>query len=146
MSSAAPSSSPLPDQRFAAPRRQRDAPRVGVHDELRERRVERAVGVGQVFRSRKPNIDTGMPRACCSNERLRRVDSRHRVRPEPPDELGRQCARPAANVEHCLSDIHAREVGKPGRQLCRIPPHEAVISIRSDIEEAHAPTLGHRPV
>ncbi len=116
--------------------------RIGheMHDQLRESRIEHAVGVRQVLRRSEPNINAGMSLACRRNERFGRVDGRHRVGPEPPDELSRQGARPAADVEHFQSGMHAAEVRKLGRQPCRIPPHEAVVSLRSDIE-AHSATL-----
>ena len=111
-----------------------------VHDQLRERRVERAVGIGQVFGARKPHVHTGVPRPCRGNERLGRIDGCHGVGTKPPHEFRRQRAGAAPDVEHSLADVDAPELCELRRELRRVPPHEAVIRVGSD-GEAHARTL-----
>ena len=91
-----------------------DGIRHEVHDELRERGVEAAVRVRQLVRRAEPDVDARMARTRRGDERLRRIDGRDRVRPEPPDELARQRAGPGADVEHGPLVADAGEVGQLG--------------------------------
>jgi len=63
------------------------------------------------------------------DERLRGVDAAHGVRAEAPDELRRQRARPAADVEHAQPRRDAGEPGEERRERARVPPHEAVVRV-----------------
>ena len=51
-----------------------------------------------------------MPLAHCVHERSRGIDGDDRVGAQPVDELGRQSARAAADIEHSLSSDDAGEV------------------------------------
>ena len=76
-----------------------------MDDELRERRVEPAVGIGQVLGGREPDVDAGMPLARGGDERLGRVDRGDGVGAEPLDQHGRQRPRAAADVDRLLTGL-----------------------------------------
>ena len=78
-----------------------------VHDQLGQGGVEAVVGEGQLLGGAGAHVD--LREACGGgrDERWRRVDRGHRVRAEPADQLGGQRARPAADVQHPLSGVHA---------------------------------------
>ena len=86
-----------------------------MDDELRQGGVERVVL--ERAAARPPRARTSTP-GCRSrrrrDERLRWIDRRHRVRSEPPNELGRQRARAAADVEDALTRGHPGEVRERG--------------------------------
>ena len=93
--------------------------------ELRERCVEGVVVEGQVLRGGEPHVHTGVSLAGRFDERLRRIGGRHRVRAKPPDQLGRQRTRPAADVDHALAALDAGEVGELRRQPAKRPLRRA---------------------
>ena len=68
----------------------------------------------------------------CSDERLRGVDGCNAVRAEPSDQLRRERAGPAADVEHALAGDHVREVREQGREGNGIPAHEPVVGVGRD--------------
>ena len=69
------------------------------------------VGEGQVLGRWPAHLTPGLRAARRPDERRRGVDGRHRLRPEPRHQLGRQGARAAADVEDPLAGAHAREFG-----------------------------------
>jgi hypothetical protein len=103
-----------------------------VNDELCQGDVELPVGEGQLFRRGATHVDTGMPLASCSDELLRRIDRRDTRCAKTLHEHRRQCARPAADVEHAMAGTNTRKVRKLRREERRVPPHEAVIGVGSD--------------
>ena len=105
-----------------------------MDDELRQRRVERTVGEGQLLGRRLLDGDAGMPLAGGCDERLRRVDRRHRGGAEQAHQLGRQRAGPAAHVEHALPGPNARQQGQLGRERDRVATHEPVVRLGGDGE------------
>ena len=110
-----------------------------MDDELCERRVEGVVVEGQVLRGGEPHVHTGVSLARRFDERLRRIGGRHRVRAKPPDQLGRQRTRPAADVDHALAALDAGEVGELRGQLHGKPAHEAVVGLCGDVEAHDGP-------
>ena len=107
-----------------------------MDDELGERRVERVVLERQLLRRRASHVHAGVPLLRRNDERLRRIGGRDALRAQPLDELGRQRARPAADVEHPLPGGDSGEVGEPRREQHRVAAHEPVVRIGGD-EEAH---------
>jgi hypothetical protein len=105
-----------------------------VDDELRQRSVEDVVRKRQILGRRAMHLDVRVSLAQRVHERLRGVDGCDGVRPQPLDELGRQRARPAADVEHTLTRVHARQVEERRRERHRVPAHEAVVGVRGDGE------------
>ena len=87
-----------------------DRIRHEVDHELRQRRVEPGVGEGQIFGGAAPDVDAGVALAHRRDEELRRVDGSDRAGAEPGDELGREHARAAADVNHALAGGDARKV------------------------------------
>jgi hypothetical protein len=83
-----------------------------VNDELCQSGVEGLIFKRQLLRRSASHGDAGMALSSCSNERRRRIDRRHRVRSQPPDQLGRQRAWAAADIEHSLTSGHRREIGE----------------------------------
>ena len=59
------------------------------------------------------------------------------VAPEARDELGRQGAGTAADVERALAGVDPREVRELRREEHRVATHEAVVGVGGDIE-AHS--------
>ena len=88
-----------------------------MHDELRERGVEGAVVERQALGRGLPDVDAGVPLPRGGHERLGRLDRRDVPGIEPPQQLGRERAGPAADVEHPLLRSHAGEVGELRREL-----------------------------
>ena len=113
--------------------------RIGheVDDELRQRRVERAVVERQALRLRAPDVDAGVALARSLDEPGGRVDGCDRVRAESPHELARQGSRAAADIEQTLRLSDGSEVREPRRQRRRVPAHEPVVGLRTG-GEAHA--------
>ena len=91
---------------------------------------------------RHPGGVLGRPRRTARTGRRRRrrcADAR--------DQLGRQGARSAADIEDALAGAHAGELGQLRGEQPRVPAHEAVVRLGRDIE-AHGPNLaaiGLRP-
>jgi hypothetical protein len=83
-----------------------------MDDELCECRVERPVREGQTLCRRLQDVDSWVACSSSCDEWLGRVDGRHRFRPEPGDQLGRERAWPAADIEHPLAAAHPGEVGQ----------------------------------
>lgn len=105
-----------------------------MNDELRERRVERLFLERQLLRRGLSTVDSRMALPRCRDERLGRIDGSHRVRVEPPDQLGCQRARAAADVERALPGADACERRELGSQRHRVAPHEAVVCVGGDFE------------
>ena len=116
-----------------------------MDDELRERGVEGVIRERHLLGRPLSNVDAGVPRPRRGNERLGRVDGRHRVGPQPCDELARERARAAADVEDPLASAHRGEVRQLTGQQARVPTHEAVVGLGGDIE-AHVPSLRSRSI
>ena len=113
--------------------------RVGheVHHELSECRVERVVGKRQVLCRGAHDVDAGMTLTCRLDERLRRIDGRDARRVQPADELGRERAGAATDVEHPLALSDLREACERACEPARVPTHEAVVRVSGNGE-------GHR--
>ncbi len=109
-----------------------------VDDELREGRVERVVREWQPLGWRLSNIDARMARPRRGDERLGWVDGRHRCRSQPRDQLGRERAGAAADVENPLPAADRGETCQLTGQQARVPTHEVVVGLGGDIE-AHVP-------
>ena len=108
-----------------------------MNDQLRKRRIEQPILVRQLLGDTALNLDPGMATPSGRDKQLRGVNGTDRASPEPCDQLPRQRARAAADIEHSLTGDDARELGEPGRQRYRIPAHEPVVLIRPS-GEAHA--------
>jgi hypothetical protein len=89
-----------------------DRLRHEVNDELCQGGVERPVPKRQALRRSALHADPGVALLSCRNEGLRRIDGRHGVRSKPPDQLGSERARAAADIKDSLTDGDRREVGK----------------------------------
>jgi len=89
-----------------------DGVRHEVDDELCEGGVERLIFERKLLRRSASHVDPGVALLSCCNERFRRIDSRHGGRSQPRDQLGRECAWAAADVERPLTSGDAREIGK----------------------------------
>jgi hypothetical protein len=98
-----------------------------VDDELREGGVESTARERQSLGRRLQNVDTGVPRSGCGHERPGGIDRGDRRGSDPVDELGRQRAGAAADVQHALTCAHSSEVGELRREQHRVPAHEAVV-------------------
>ena len=107
-----------------------------VDDELRQGGVECTVVERQLLGRGALHVDPGVPLSRGGDERLRGIDRRHRVGPQPRDELGRERARPGADVEHSLTGGDPREVGQLRGERHRVPAHETVVCVGGD-DEAH---------
>ena len=107
-----------------------------MDDELRQRRVELVVGERQLLGGREPDVDAAMALLRRRHERLGGIDGGHVVRAEPVDELRRQRAGPAADVEHPLAVGHSGQVGELWRERHRVAPHEPVVRVGGN-REAH---------
>ena len=66
---------------------------------------------GSSSAARPPHVDAGVALARRGHERLRRIDGGDGLGAEPRDELRRQRARSAADVERPLAGPDAGEVG-----------------------------------
>ena len=115
--------------------------RVGVrhevHDELRERRIERVCRPRQRLRAPGLNVRTGNTLGGGCGERLGRVDGGDLFRPRQLSERFRQRARPAADIEHVLAWLNARECDQAWREPVRVPAHEGVVGFTAGREEGH---------
>ena len=107
-----------------------------MDDELCQGRVEFPVVEGKLLRGGALHVDSGVPLFRGGDERLRRVDGRHRVSSQPRDQLGRERARPGTDVEHPLSGGDSRVVGQLRGEGHRVPAHETVVRVGGD-DEAH---------
>lgn len=76
-----------------------------MNDKLREPCVEDAVGVRQPFRRSAANVDAGVSRTRSHDEGFGRIDRRDRPGPKPRDQLGRESARTAANIQRAIADV-----------------------------------------
>ena len=74
------------------------------------------------------------------DERLRRVDGRNAFDANTLDQLPRQRARPAADIDHPLPQAHTSKVSQLWGQRDRVPAHKAVVGIGLD-GEAHPSRL-----
>ena len=108
-----------------------------MNDELRERCVEVAIRIRQRFGRRALHVDSWMTLAGGGDEGLGRVDGSHRPLTEPRDQLRRQGAGTAADVERAAVRRELREVGELRSELPGVHTHEPVVGIRWDFE-AHA--------
>ena len=84
-----------------------------VHDELGERRVERGVGEGQVFRGGMPDIDARVPRAR-RRDRTTPTDRRRRPPGVRAGGRARRSARPAHTRHRAPSARRPHPRGRPG--------------------------------
>src|SRR3954452_19711918 len=116
-----------------------------MDNELGEREVERAVCERDLLRRRVAHVDSGVPLARCLDERLRRIDRRDVHGAEPCSELGRQRARPAADIERAPARFDACKVREKRSELPRKPAHEAVVGARRREEPTHAQTVDGEP-
>ena len=114
-----------------------------MDDELREGGVKGIIRERHLLGRRSSNVDARVARPRRGNERIGRVDCRHRVRSQPSDQLAGERSRAAADVEDPLPSAHRGEVCQLTRQQARVPTHEAVIGLGGDIE-AHVPNLRYR--
>ena len=112
-----------------------------VNDKLGHGRIERRIIERKLLGGSTLHVDGRMTLLHGGGEGLRRIDSRHGPRAQPPHQLGRQRARAATDVEHALSRLDRGQVGERGSEGNRVPPHEAVIRIGTN-GEAHARNLG----
>jgi hypothetical protein len=78
-----------------------------------------------------------------SHERSRRIGCCDAFASDPRDELARERAGPAANVDDPLAGSDAGEVRERSRQAARVAAHEPVIRIGRDVE-AHVSNLPPR--
>ena len=119
--------------------------RIGheMDNELRTRGIEGSIGEGECLGRRLPNVDSGMTGACRGDERLGRVDGRHRPGPKSGDKLRREGAWTTAHVERALPDPNVREVEQPRREQARPAAHEAVVRFGVDVE-GHGGTVPAR--
>lgn len=111
-----------------------------MHDQLRQRRVERVVGERQLLCARESHVDAREALASSRDERLRRINRGDIGLAEPISQLARERTRPAPDIDHALPRTHAGVVGKLGAEPSRVPAHEAVVRIRGD-SETHASGL-----
>src|SRR5436305_11546357 len=116
-----------------------------MDNELGERELERAVSERDLLRRRVAHVDFGVPLARCLDERLRWIDRRDIQGAEPCGELGRQRARPAADVERTPSRFDACKVRKQRSELPGKPAHEAVVGACRREELTHARTVDGQP-
>src|SRR4051812_43609269 len=116
-----------------------------MDNELGEREVERAVCERDLLRRRVAHVDSGVPLARCLDERLRRIDRRDVHGAEPCSELGRQRARPAADIERAPARFDACKVREKRSELPGKPAHEAVVGARRREELTHAQTVDGEP-
>ena len=110
--------------------------RIGheMDDQLRQRDIKGAVSEGQLLGRRPPDIDSRQALPRRGGERLGRFHCAHRARPQPPDQLGRQHARPAADIQRALAAGHSGQVSEQHRERLGVPAHEAHIGVRADIK------------
>ncbi len=71
---------------------------------------------GMLFGGRTLDPDARVPGCDRGDERLRWIDRRHGAGSEPPDELTRQRAGTAADVERALTGVYTGEVGEQRRE------------------------------
>ena len=114
-----------------------------MNDELRKHRVEHAVFVRQRLSRRELDVDPGMTRARRGDEGLGRIDGRHGRGAKPRDELGREGAGAASDIQHLAARRKSCEVDQLRREMTRVQTHESVVRLSGDIE-AHALTLATR--
>ena len=81
-----------------------------VDDQLRQGRVKRPVSERQPLGRRPADVDARIARPRRGHERLGRIRGSHPGRPQPLDQLARQCARAAPDVEHPLPSADGGEV------------------------------------
>ncbi len=115
-----------------------------MDDELRQGRVEHPILEGQLLRGGALHFHTRVTPPQGVHELPRRIHGGHRARPDTLRELGRQRARPAADVQHVLSVVDGCEVRERRGERHRIPAHEAVVRVGAD-GEAHAARSSSRP-
>ena len=110
--------------------------RVGheVHDELRERRIERVGRPRQRLRTADLNVRTGNTLCVGCDKGLGRVDDGDLLRPDQLSERFGQRARPAADVEHAVAPLNARECEQAWREQVRVASHEHVVGFTAGLE------------
>ena len=87
-----------------------------VDDELCQDGIERLIFKRELLRCSALHVDPGVALLSCCHEGFRRIDGRHGGRSQPRDQLGRECARAAADIEHSLTSGDRREIGELGRE------------------------------
>ena len=85
-----------------------------MDDELRECRVEDAVGKGQAFSRLAQHLDRRVARFRCGDEGRGWVDCRDCLPADPPNKLACKRAWAAAHVQHTLPRTHSAELGQLG--------------------------------
>ena len=111
-----------------------------MDDQLCQGSVELAIGKRQLLGRGDAYVDPRMALAGCGNEWFRRIDRRDGCCSETPDQLGRQRARAAADVEHTVARRDSAEVRERRRQPNGVAAHEAVIGAGIDGEAHHGST------
>ena len=97
--------------------------------------VERVVRERQLLGRAEPNVDARIAGSRSLDERLRRVDGGDGIGADAGDELGRQRARPAADIDHPLPGCDPGEIGELSREQHGVASHEPVVRIGGDVEE-----------
>ncbi len=93
-----------------------------------------------MLRGCRLHVDAGVAGTSGGNEWLGWVDRRYGFSAQPSDQLGGECARPAADVDHPLPGSNSGEIRELWGEQCRVPAHEAVIRVRGDVEaQPHNP-------
>jgi dihydrofolate reductase len=115
-----------------------------MNDELCECCIEAGVVEGNALSRSVAHVDAWMATFRCGDKWFGRVEGRNVSFSEPPNEFGRQGARPAANVQRSLRGTNSAEVGELWRQLRRVPAHEPVIGLGRDLECHSAESNSHR--
>ena len=109
-----------------------------MHDERGERPVERRVCEGELLGRALPDVHTGVTLSRCRDERLRRIDRGDRVRAEKRDELARERAGAAADVQSVLARGDSGELDQLGCEPGRVAAHVPVVGFGCD-GERHLP-------
>ena len=109
-----------------------------MHDELRERDVERTIREWQAFCGGNTDVDPWIAFSSRLDEWLRRIDRGNVIRTNARHELTRERARTATDVEHVVADRNAGEVGESRCERRRVTAHEAVVRVGGN-GERHGP-------
>ena len=105
-----------------------------VNDELCQGGVERGVRERQVLGWRSVHVDARMALPGRRNEWLGRIDGRHRRGSKARDQLARERAGAAADVENPLSAAYRRQVCQLAGEQARVSTHETVVRLGGHIE------------
>jgi hypothetical protein len=109
-----------------------------MHDELRERDIERTIREWEVLCGREADVDAWIAFSGRLDEWLRRIDRGNVIRTNARYELTRERARTATDVEQMVTDRHAGEVGESRCERRRVTAHEAVVRVGCH-GEGHGP-------